>query len=273
MIIGEGLLDHFMAVAPYLKDIYGKDMIVWISDTDNLLGYFPGYNLDIGSDGILGEDDPMRVSMRQKETLRCEEMVGTLGIVIKDINNPIYDNAHNVVGCISIGISLDLEKKVVKVAQNINEAVENIDVFVKGLAALAENIRNSEKELRDNINGVNELTEKISKVLAYTRKIAVQTNLLGINAEIEAARAGEYGVGFGVVADEIRKLSVESMEIAKNIDSLLIQIKNANAVTLKSSDTAFAATEEQVAETEKVRTKIKELKNISNELEEIAKEL
>ena len=48
--------------------------------------------------------------MRQKETLRCEEMVGTLGIVIKDINNPIYDNAHNVVGCISIGISLDLEK-------------------------------------------------------------------------------------------------------------------------------------------------------------------
>ena len=150
--------------------------------------------------------------------------------------------------------------------------MENIDVFVKGLAALAENIRNSEKELRDNINGVNELTEKISKVLAYTRKIAVQTNLLGINAEIEAARAGEYGVGFGVVADEIRKLSVESMEIAKNIDSLLIQIKNANAVTLKVP-IRLCCNGGTSCGNRKVRTKIKELKNISNELEEIAKEL
>jgi hypothetical protein len=273
VIIGDGLLEHFLAVAPYLKDIYGKDLIVWISDTENLLGYFPGHKLDIGSDGVLGEDDPMREAMRQRKALRCEEMVGTLGIVIKDINTPIYDSNHNVVGCISIGISLDMEKKVAKVADNINEAVDDINEFVKGLTTLAENIMNSEKELRENILGVNELTEQISKVLAYTKKIAMQTNLLGINAEIEAARAGEYGVGFGVVADEIRKLSIESMQIAKNIDSLLIEIKNANAVTLKSSDTAIAATEEQVAETENVRMKIAELKSISKELENIAKEL
>src|SRR5690606_16841806 len=123
------------------------------------------------------------------------------------------------------------------------------------------------------IDAVNEQTEKIGKVLAYTRKIAMQTNLLGINAEIEAARAGEYGVGFGVVADEIRKLSFESMDIAKNIDTLLIEIKNANSVTLKSSDVAYAATEEQVSETEKAKTKIAELKSLSDALKDIATEL
>jgi methyl-accepting chemotaxis protein len=101
----------------------------------------------------------------------------------------------------------------------------------------------------------------------------MQTNLLGINAEIEAARAGEYGVGFGVVADEIRKLSVESMDIAKNIDTLLIQIKNANTVTLQSSDAAYSATEEQVSETEKARLKITELKSLSGALKDIATEL
>lgn len=273
MIIGNEQVEHFLAVAPYLKDAFGKDLIVWISDTDKLLGYFPGYNLDIGSDGILGQDDPMRVAMKKRDTLRCEEMVGTLGIVLKTTNSPIYDDKNNVIGCISVGVSLDLEKKVVNVAHNINEAVDNIDASVNEFAASAENIRNCEKELRDKINGVNDLTKKISKVLSYTRKIASQTNLLGINAEIEAARAGEYGYGFGVVAEEIRKLSIESMDIAKNIDSLLIQINKANSATLNSSDSAYAATEEQVAETEKTKAKIKELKSISDELKEIAREL
>lgn len=94
-----------------------------------------------------------------------------------------------------------------------------------------------------------------------------------MNAAIEASRAGSFGVGFGVVADEIRKLSIESMEIAQNIDTLLVQIKQTNIDTLKSSDKAFAATEEQVAETEKTKSQISELKSISDELKVIARDL
>lgn len=273
MIIGDGLLEHFSAVAPFLKDVYGKDLIVWISDTEDHLEYYPGHNLDIGSDGILGQDDPMRDAMRTRTTVRCEENVGTLGLVLKTTSSPVYDSRNNVVGSICTGISLDFEKKIANVAHNINEAVDNIDTSVREFAASAENIRDCEKELRDNINGVNELTQQISKVLAHTKKIALQTNLLGINAEIEASRAGEFGLGFGVVAEEIRNLSIESMNVAKNIDALLAQINTANIATLQSSDTAYAATEEQVAEAEKTKSKISELKNISDELKEFAKEL
>jgi hypothetical protein len=273
LIKGDGLLEHFLIVAPYLKDVFGKDLIVWISDKEQLLGYFPGHNMDIGSDGILAQDDPMRVAIKNRETVRTQEMVGTLGIVLKDTNTPIFDDKNNVAGCIAIGVSLDQETKVVNVAQNINEAVENMDASIKEFEESAENIKNNERILRDNINGVSELTKEICKVLTFTKRITDQTNLLGLNASIEAARAGAFGAGFGVVADEICKLSVESMSIARKIEELLIKINEANRKTLECSDAALAATEEQASEIARTKTKITDLKSISDKLEEIAREL
>ncbi len=273
MLKGNGLIDHLTALGPYFREIFGKDLVVWISDTDNILAYHPGRNFDVGSDGILAADDPMRIAMRNKQPMQTNMPAGIAGIPFKEIDNPVFDDNGDVVGCITFGISLDQEAKVVNVAQSINEAVDNMDASIREFADSAENIKNSGKVLRDNINGVNELTQEIGKVLSFTKRITDQTNLLGLNASIEAARAGSLGAGFGVVADEISKLSLESMNIAKKIETLLIQIDEANKTTLKYSDSTCTATEEQVMEIEKTKARIAELKNISDQLMAISKEI
>ncbi len=84
-----------------------------------------------------------------------------------------------------------------------------------------------------------ERSKEIGQIVDTISSITSQTNLLALNAAIEAARAGEHGRGFAVVATEVRRLSEQSQQSAKQITSLVTEIQNdtANAVIAMSEGT------------------------------------
>jgi methyl-accepting chemotaxis protein len=84
------------------------------------------------------------------------------------------------------------------------------------------------------MDAIGESSSKIAKTLQVIDKIAFQTNILALNAAVESARAGEAGMGFAVVAEEVRNLAQRCAAASEEISALIEQsLGNSDAGRIK----------------------------------------
>lgn len=119
-----------------------------------------------------------------------------------------YDNCH---------LIKDEASQMMTLNQTGQCAIHILQERAQGVSDATQEIGHSIQLLMNKIQDITTFVDTIEN-------ISSQTNLLALNAAIEAARAGDAGNGFGVVADEIRKLADQSHESTKEIKGLVESI-------------------------------------------------
>lgn len=126
--------------------------------------------------------------------------------------------------------SSELENAAVMISEKAEDSASTADEISKRAEMLAEDFRVSYQNGEQVFKNVNEKlvraledsksVEQINVLADAILSITSQTNLLALNAAIEAARAGEAGLGFAVVAEEIRKLAEDSQKAVTQIQQV-----------------------------------------------------
>ncbi|GAK61006.1 methyl-accepting chemotaxis protein signaling domain protein [Candidatus Vecturithrix granuli] len=97
-------------------------------------------------------------------------------------------------------------------------------------------MKDASQSISGRLKTIHEKAENITTVVTTITKIAEQTNLLSLNAAIEAEKAGEYGLGFTVVAREIRRLADQTAVATLDIEQMVKEMQSAVSTGVMEMD-------------------------------------
>jgi methyl-accepting chemotaxis protein len=129
----------------------------------------------------------------------------------------------------------DIRKAVESVAPAVESVSRQLTEYTKSLGdaeGLATDAIARVDAANRRIGEFNTATQRAGSMLELITSVAHKTNMLALNASIEAARVGEAGMGFMVVAEEVKSLAQSTRNAALEISAQIASMEGANlAVT------------------------------------------
>jgi twitching motility protein PilJ len=130
-------------------------------------------------------------------------------------------------------------------------------------------LRETVAETAKKVKRLGESSQQISKAVSLINQIALQTNLLAINASIEAARAGEEGRGFAVVAEEVGQLAAQSATAAKEIEQIVEAIQQETANVVEAMEVGTAQVVQGTRLVEKTKQSLGKIVEVSRQIDQL----
>lgn len=266
-------LEHFIQTIKIMKTAVPVDMSVAVCNLEEFLVYYPGkeINLSIKRGQKLHPEEPLAVALRTNQRLQADVPPEFYGFSFVGTATPLHDETGKVIG--GIAIQVRKQSELIEIPKNMAGFLAHADEQVGAIVDGSKNLTTESSRLMAESQLAEQNVKQTNEILGLMKRMADQTNLLGLNAAIEAARAGEKGKGFEVVASEIRRFSTETIESTQRIREMMEQIHTATENMTKTIATITSVSNEQAEAIDQTADFIKEIKELSEKLNMFAQKL
>jgi methyl-accepting chemotaxis protein WspA len=182
-------------------------------------------NVEDAGTRVASSSTQLATSSRQLETTMTQQVAAT---------TQVEQTAHQIASTAAAlsGTMQEISRRAADaqtLAQRGVEGLKRIGGTMSGMEAATSSVS-------DRLATINAKAANITTVVTTITKVADQTNLLSLNASIEAVKAGEVGHGFGVVAQEIRRLADQTAVATLDIEQIVKEMQAAVASGVMGMD-------------------------------------
>lgn len=154
----------------------------------------------------------------------------------------------------------------------IEDAQRGTDAVTRSATAV-NTIRETALQLNETMVELVERVERVDHILAVIDEVAVETNILALNASIIAAQAGEHGLGFAVVADQIKGLAARVASSTRESAAMIEDVKTTGRGVGRVLTDAVAAVESGEALSVEATAALKQILRSAKEASEMARSI
>ena len=189
----------------------------------------------------------------------------TEAVIESEQNNRSLETIDNMT--IAIQSIANIAQQAVTIIKDANYAATEtgaaMDLTLQNIFLVQETV----SEIVKKVKRLGESSQQISRVVSIINQIAMQTNLLAINAGIEAARAGEEGQGFAVVAEEVGELAARIATATQETEEIIAKIQREIGEIIQGMTTGTNQVVESSHIIKNAKESLQQIVNVSEQID------